>query len=198
MKRTLLLATSLLAIWVPTAFADSPFLKGTYAFTGNDTCLVSLGGFDSLFQPTVGSIVFSNSLIAKGTINFDGNGHGTVQGTTMVILAPPLPVFITPSASTDSFNYSITYTVNDDNSVTDSMVPGSYSGSILNGNLAGVTFVLDLPSFVGQISEDGSAIVSANLIPTVETFKTSNNLIQPRICQRSRVLIKLKQDNDHR
>jgi hypothetical protein len=195
MKRTLLLATSLLAIWGPTAFADSPFLKGTYAFTGNDTCLVSLGGFDSLFQPTVGSIVFSNSLIAKGTVNFDGNGHGTVQGTTMVIFAPPLPVFITPSASTDSFNYSITYTVNDDNSVTDSMVPGSYSGSILNGPLAGVTFVVDLPSFIGQISENGATIVSANLIPTVETFKTSNNLIQPRICQRSRVLIKLKHDD---
>ena len=129
MKRKLLLATSLLAVWVSVAFGDSPFLKGTYAFTGNDTCLVSLGGFDSLFQPTIGSIVFSNSLVAKGTINFDGNGHGTVQGTTMVILAPPLPVFITPSASTDSFQYQITYTVDDDNGVTDSMVPGSYSGS---------------------------------------------------------------------
>jgi hypothetical protein len=46
----------------------------------------------------------------------------------------------------------------------------------------------------GLISKDGNTLTLASVVPAVETVTFSNGDVWPRICHRSRVLIKIDKD----
>ena len=69
-------------------------------------------------QPKDGN-VFSDSFIVEGIRTFNGDGSGTVNGTSIAITPPPTPSgtdypHFPPSASSHNFTYTFTYTVNGD------------------------------------------------------------------------------------
>jgi hypothetical protein len=172
------------------AAADPPNLQGAYGFTGSQGCLVSILGFTPTLQAIDGR-VFSDTGLVEGIRVFNGDGTGTVTGTSMTITGPPTIGF-QPDASSNNFSFSFTYTVNPDGTWTANVVPGTHTGTILTGGRAGQTFSRDNdPTVMGLISGDGKTLTSATLTPTVEINRFSNGDVRPQICHRSRVYIKL-------
>jgi hypothetical protein len=163
-------------------------------------------GFQANLRPTdalsgiTESYTYSFSVI--GVRTFDGNGNGTVKGTAFSITGRPTPgpggfPHFPPSAGTADFSFSVTYVVNNDGSWTSSMVPGSFTETHLTGPRAGETSTVDaIPTVTGMISQDGKTLIDSQLAPTVETHTYSNGDVDPQICNRSRVLIKLGDDDD--
>jgi hypothetical protein len=191
MQRTFMLSVAAaMVIYVGSAAADPPRLKGTYGFTGSDACLYSPNGFTEQLQ--VFNPNWSSSNDIEGTRTFNGDGTGTGENFTMSITLGP---GVRPSASSSKGSVSFTYTVNPDGSFTVDNVPGSNVGTILTGPRTGQTFLLEsVPTTTGLISKDGKTLTTANLTPGVETQKFSNNDVELRICHRSRVFIKLDTD----
>jgi hypothetical protein len=213
--------------WVTAATADSPKLRGSYGFTGTAACLVAPGHVgdpngppltnptpgvalaNSGFQPDLrpndavpGSPTasFSGSYAVEGIRKFNGDGTGTVKGTSVGITVRPTPgpggfPRFPPAAGSSDFSFSFTYTVSEDGTWTAAMVPGSYTENILTGPRAGETSTIDaIPPVTGMVSQDGKTLIAAHLTPVVETHSYSNGDVEPQICHRSRVFIKL--DND--
>jgi hypothetical protein len=232
MQRVLMLSTSVVAmVWAANAVADSPNLKGAYGFTGTAACLVAPGSTGSggtmpLPNPTPGtalpnsgfqtdlrpndavpgssSVAFSHSNAVEGIRTFNGDGTGTVKGTSVGITIRPTPgpngyPHFPPSAGSSTFGYSFIYTVNGDGSWTATMVPGSYSETFVTGPRTGQTATVDaIPPVTGLISQDGKTLILVAdplsygaFVPTVETVTYSNGDVWPQICHRSRVLISL-------
>ena len=143
------------------ALADSPKIKGDYAFTGTAACLVAPGnsltppvpgntipnadaGFNARLQPNDAAPPpaiqknFTRSFSVEGIRTFNGDGTGTVKGTAVGITVRPTPgppgfPNFPPSAGSADFQFSFTYTVNGDGSWTSAMVPGSYSEIFTSG-----------------------------------------------------------------
>ena len=204
------------------AIADSPKLKGSYAFTGSHMCLVSPGtiassttpptnptpgqalpnsGFKSNLQinqtPGVATTAFSVSSSVAGIRTFNGDGTGTVTGRGIGLALRPTPgpsdyPPFPPSASADTFSYSFTYTVNGDGTFTMQMTPGSYTGTFVAGPRTGQTYTVDIPPFTGAMSVDSRNLVIATTEPTVETIKYSNGDVWPRICNRTRTMVRMQ------
>jgi hypothetical protein len=226
-----LLAVSIFAFaltWAATASADVRNIRGSYGFTGTAACLVAPGHVgdpsgpplsnptpgvalaNSGFQPNLrpndavpgsSTVAYSDSYAVEGIRKFNGDGTGTVKGTSVGITVRPTPgpggfPRFPPAAGSSDFSFSFTYTVNEDGSWTSTMVPGSYTENILTGPRAGETATVDaIPPVTGMISQDGKTLIVAHVTPTVETHTYSNGDVDPQICHRSRVFIKL--DNDH-
>src|SRR5215467_14951176 len=189
MRRALLWSVSIFVVtWVTNAAADPPKLKGEYAFTGTAACLSTAApgpGFNPNFTPTDGS--FGQSFAVEGIRTFNGDGTGTVKGSSMGITIPAN----TNSAGSDDFSFSFTYAVNDDGTWTSNVI-GVETGTIKTGPRAGQTFTIsNSPTSTGIISQNGSTLTLATLDPTVEIVTFSNGDVHKRICHRSRVLIKL-------
>jgi hypothetical protein len=121
MNRTCAVAALVIAATCTTASADSPRLKGSYAFTGTAACLVSPGQWDpgvanipanpnpgvlapgSGFRPNLQpndalpsppnppQNSFTRSFSVFGIRTFDGHGHGHVSGTAVGIDGRPTP-----------------------------------------------------------------------------------------------------------
>ncbi len=187
------LSVSLVAMtWAQTATAASPRLKGAYGFTGTAACLSTAApgpGFNPNLTPTDGS--FGQSFTTEGIRTFDGDGTGTVRGSSMGITIPAN----VHSAGSDDFSFSFTYTVNDDGSWTSDVI-GVETGTIKTGPRAGQTFTIsNSPTSTGMISRNGRTLTLATLDPTVEIVTFSNGDVHKRICHRSRVLIKLPDGN---
>ena len=183
------LSVSLVALTLAqTATADSPRLNGAYGFTGTSACLSTAApgpGFNPNFTPTDGS--FGQSFTSEGIRTFNGDGTGTVRGSSMGITIPAN----FHSAGSDDFSFSFTYTVNDDGSWTSDLI-GVETGTIKTGPRAGQTFTIsNAPTSTGIISQNGHTLTLATLEPTVEIVTFSNGDVHKRICHRSRVLIKL-------
>jgi hypothetical protein len=135
---------------------------------------------------------------------------GSSVGITVRPTPGPLPAIpsFPPSAGSTTFKYQFTYVVNGDGSWTATMVPGSYSETFVTGPRAGQTATVDaIPQVTGLISQDGKTLIlvadptnsHGAFLPQVETVTYSNGDVDPQICHRSRVLIKLgngKGDND--
>ena len=214
--------------WAAAAAANSPNIRGSYGFTGTAECLIAPGHFgpytgpglpnptpgvaqpNSGFQPnlrpldatpTTPTQAFANSFSVVGIRTFNGNGTGTVKGTTVGIAIRPTPgpggyPSFPPSAGSSDFSFSFTYKVNPDGTWIAAMVPGSYTSNNLTGPRApGMSTVDAIPPLVGMISQDGKTLVAAHVAPQVETVTYSNGDVWPMICHRSRVFIKLN-DND--
>jgi hypothetical protein len=160
-------------------------------------------GFNASLQPkdNPGTEAFSRSFSVEGIRTFNGDGTGSVKGTAVGITVRPTPgpngfPHFPPSAGGADFKFDFTYTVNADGSWTSQMVPGSYSETFTSGPRTGQTATVDaIPPVSGMISRDGETLIAAHLAPTVETHSYSNGDVWPEICHRSRVFIKLK-DND--
>jgi hypothetical protein len=190
--------------WATTAWADSPRLKGAYAFTGTAVCLTSPAGFDSKNRPSDfatpngGGGSFTRSFSVEGVRTFDGNGNGTVKGTAVSIVGHPSVPGVAPNASSADFSFNFTYVVNDDRTWVGTSVPTSFQETITSGPRAGQTVTMldgGIPPVTGIISVDGKTLTAAHLAPQLETRVFSNGDVSPEICHRSRVLIKL-QDSD--
>jgi hypothetical protein len=174
------------------AFADEPSrLRGTYAFTGMSACIQDSAslGFNPNFTPK-GPTSFLN-FAATGTRTFNDDGTGTVTGTSVTVDAPP-----NASGSSATFTFNFTYTVDPGGMLSLTMVPGTFSGSILTGPRAGQTYVNAVPFQTGQIGENARSIVVSQPAPAVETVTFSNGDSVARVCNRSRVLILTRHD-DH-
>jgi hypothetical protein len=231
MHRISALAFSILALSIGSAAAD-PNIKGSYGFTGTAACVVAPGhvgdpntppplpnptpgvalpnsGFNANLQVKDVAGSFSRSFAVEGIRTFNGNGTGTVKGTAVGIAVKPTPgpngfPHFPPSASSADFSFQFTYTVNADGSWTSQMVPGSYAETFTAGPRTGQTAVVDaIPPVSGMISRDGETLIAAHLAPVIETHSYSNGDVDPEICHRSRVFIKLKDrggdhdDDDH-
>jgi hypothetical protein len=158
MQRVLLLSVSAFVMaWATGATANSPNLKGDYAFTGTSACLVAPGsvpGTTPLPNPTPGTALpnsgFQTDLrpndITPGPTDafyfssaVEGiRTTGTVNGTSIGVTPRPTPgpdgfPHFPPAASSSVFSYKFTYTVNGDGSWTAKMVPGSYSETFVTG-----------------------------------------------------------------
>ncbi len=241
MRRVFVCSTAVLLASAVTAAADSPKLKGQYAFTGTAACLFSIGGTQvnppntalpsfnvdpncatetpgpngcpdlrpTSYATTGNEFVFSNSSAVEGIRTFDGNGNGTVKGSEVVLTVPPTPgpasnqnPHFPASAATVDFQYQFTYTVNGDGSFTADVVPGSFTLKETRGPRSGETgTVANFPRLTGMIGQDGKTLTIATLdVPTtvaqVETVTFSNGDVWPRICHRSRVLVKIGDGGD--
>jgi hypothetical protein len=140
---------------------------------------------------------YSRSYAVEGIRTFNGDGTGTVKGTAVNITVRPTPgpggfPHFPPSAGSANFQFSFTYTVDGSGGWTSAMVPGSYSETHLTGPRAGQTSDVDaIPPVTGMISQDGKTLIAAHLTPLVETHTYSNGDVDPQICHRSRVFIRL-------
>jgi hypothetical protein len=213
--------------WAGSAAADSPRLKGSYGFTGSAACIAAQGhvgdpnnppqlvnptpgvalpnsGFNSNLQVKDVAGAYSRSFAVEGVRTFNGNGTGTVKGTTVGVTDKPTPgpngfPHFPPSAGGGDFSFSFTYVVNPDGTWTSTMVPNSYSESFSSGPRTGQTAIVDaIPPVSGMVSQDGSTLIAAHLAPVVETHTYSNGDVVPEICHRSRVFIKLQDRDDDR
>jgi hypothetical protein len=205
------------------ALADSPNLKGSYGFTGTAACLIAPGsspnnappspgnttpfanaGFNSRLQTILGAQSFSHSFSVEGIRTFNGDGTGTVKGTSVGIAPRPTPgpgptyPAFPPDAGSDTFSFNFTYIVSGDGSWTAAMVPGSYHATHLMGPRTGQTSTIDvIPPIGGLISRNGDTLIGAHLTTAVETVTFSNGDVWPMICHRSRVFIRVQdQDSD--
>jgi hypothetical protein len=209
MQRTLAFSVSaIVMVWAASAAADSPKLKGAYGFTGTAACLVAPGstgttsgppGFNANLQTLDGANSFSHSFSVEGIRTFNGDGTGTVKGTSVGITPRPtpgpppgfIPSFL-PSAGSSTFSFSFTYTLDGDGGWTATMVPGSYTETFVTGPRSTQTATVDaIPPVTGLISQDGKTLIAAHTTTTVETVTYSNGDVWPQICHRSRVFISL-------
>jgi hypothetical protein len=208
------------------AVADSKKLKGEYGFTGTAACLVAPGsgpapqspgnttpypnsGFFPNLRPMdsgPGTSAFSRSFAVEGIRTFNGDGTGTVKGTTVGIAVRPTPGSPTqtfpfpsfpPSAGSADFSFNFTYTVDGDGGWTSVMVPGSFLSTHVTGPRAGQTSTVDaIPPVSGMISHDGKTLIAAHITTDIETHTYSNGDVWPEICHRSRVFIALPKGKD--
>lgn len=199
---------------------SKPNLFGAYGFTGTAACLIAPGsstsptnptpgvalpnaGFNAALQPIDGKS-FSSSFSVEGIRTFNGDGTGSVKGTAVSVTPPPTPgpagsgyPSFPPAASSEDFTFNFTYVVNADGSWTADMVPGTYSGHILTGPRAGQTYTVDrIPTIEGLIGSLALTLTAAHTTTTVEVHTFSNGDVEPRICHRSRVFIRLAQPSD--
>jgi len=252
MQRVLMLSASFVAMtWAAVAAADSPNLKGAYGFTGTAACLVAPGhvgdpntppplnnptpgvalansGFQADLRPNDAvpgstTAAFSHSNAVEGIRTFNGDGTGTVKGTSVGITIRPTPgpdgfPHFPPSAGSAVFSYSFHYIVNGDGSWTATMDPGSYHEEFVTGprstqnplNATNQTATVDaIPPVTGLISQDGKTLIlvadkvdtpaqqssAYGFTPAVEIVTYSNGDVYPQICHRSRVLISLPKGN---
>jgi hypothetical protein len=240
MQRTLLLSASAFVVaWATSAVANSPNLKGDYGFTGTSGCLVAPGsgptpqspgnttpypnaGFQPDLRPKdalpgAATDSFYHSDAVEGIRTFNGDGTGTVSGTSIGVTprptpGPPVPPGFPrfpPAAGSSVFSYNFTYTVNGDGSWTATMVPNSFKETFVTGPRStqnpmvsvNQTATIDtIPEASGFISQDGKTLIlvaapidsgTGGFTPTVETVTYSNGDVWPQICHRSRVLISL-------
>src|SRR6185312_684213 len=72
-------------------------LKGTYSFTGDQSCLVSSLGFNPNLTPTTGSVVTVQSASTQGIFEFNADGTGTAQFKELLIVHPPASLLFATS-----------------------------------------------------------------------------------------------------
>ena len=189
------------------AHADSPQLrgnsaaqlKGDYAITGSAMCMVARGGFNpSTLQvipvPTLPDGGFSlMAFSVEGIRTFHGDGTGTSNLTVVAIGNGGQP----PSASSSKVTFSFTYNVQADGTFTTQLVPGTMISTVLTGLNVGMQTSLDKLSLVGLISNNAQTLTLASVEPEVETvMDMAGNILNHRICHRSRVLARMSAKKD--
>ena len=197
--------------WVGQANAGpkdfNQLLRGDYAFSGEATCLVSSGGFNTNLTPVGPPVPFPHveSFSVQGVRTFKGDGTGSVVVRVVNISHPfavPSPVVVpyTPffnrgGVGTADVEATFNYEVAPD--LTFTVETLTLTGSIDRGTRAGQTFtVTNFPQFTGRISQDHRTLTVAHVLldsePAVETHTFSNGDVDKRICHRSRILLEQK------
>jgi len=153
-------------------------LNGTYAFTGEHSCLeattISPG-----FVPSGTFISTYNGF--SGTATFDGAGNVTRTsiGTYLVPLQPSTTV---PQAGTNSKSCTETYTVNADLSVT---LAGNCDFVFTGGTLAGVTGTITGRASHGYVNAQGTALITTFANGNIDHMNMSNGYSTDRACIRN-------------
>jgi hypothetical protein len=188
-------------------------LQGDYAFSGEGSCLVSLGplgppeptpnppgGFNSNFTPfgPPARFPFVISFSVHGVRTFNGDGTGTVVTRTVTITHPRAipgdpPFFDRGGASSSDSESDFTYEVFPDRTFTALGLVAP--GTILTGTRAGQTFTVGPLPLRGEISQDRKTLATTSDAPVVETITFSDGDVEKRICHRSRINLKLKTSN---
>jgi hypothetical protein len=188
-------------------------LQGDYAFSGEGSCLVSLGplgppeptpnppgGFNSNFTPfgPPARFPFVISFSVHGVRTFNGDGTGTVVTRTVTITHPRAipgdpPFFDRGGASSSDSESDFTYEVFPDRTFTALTLVAP--GTILTGTRAGQTFTVGPLPLRGEISQDRKTLATTSDAPVVETITFSDGDVEKRICHRSRINLKLKTSN---
>jgi hypothetical protein len=170
------------------AAAGAAELRGTYASTGNQTCIVASGGFNSALQ-AIGT-TYSTTSTEVGITTYKADGTGSFNSTSMTLVPPPTVGFF-PSGSTSQSSSEFTFSVTG-NTFTSENVPGTDVGTVLTGTLAGQTFkTAGIPNRTGHISADGRTVVAATVTPSVETQTFSSGEVHQQLCFFNRVFIKI-------
>jgi hypothetical protein len=168
-------------------------LKGDYAFAGEATCLVSLTGFNSNFEPVGPGLwprVFTFSI--QGVRTFNGDGTGKVVARTVSLSHPfalpgTPPFFNRGSASSADLESDFTYTVSPDLTLT--VITPVVTGKVLTGSRTGqAVTITNVPPFTGFVSEGLDSLTLAHDAPGIENHHFSNGDADQRICHRSRIL----------
>ena len=206
-----ILALMLAVLWAQAEPADAgpkdfnQLLRGDYAFSGEASCLVSIGGFNANLTPVGPPAPFPSvfSFDIQGVRTFNGDGTGMVVGRVVSINHPyalppsppafPLPFFNRGGASSADIQADFTYAVAPDRSFT--IQTGTVNGTVLTGTRAGQTFTIVNIQFAGLISKDHKTLTIAHDQPNIETVVYSNGDIQQRICHRARIHLELKHDD---
>jgi hypothetical protein len=158
-------------------------LRGTYAVTGSETCLVSFGGFNPDLTPNALSVTTATSTTGTAILNGDGTGSETDQNVS--ISGSPFP-----DGASETTSFDLTYVVDKDRTVTFSAA--LVNGQQLTGTLAGQTFtIVNNPPLTGKLPEDGRSFALAPTDPVIDTFTFSGGLVEQRICVRSRIASKV-------
>lgn len=169
-------------------------LKGDYAFAGEATCLVSIGGFNSNFEPVGPPAPFPRTVTfsIQGVRTFNGDGTGKVIARSVSIVHPVAlpgtpPFFNRGSASSADLESEFTYTVSADLRL--SISTPVVTSKILTGARTGQTVTItNVPPFAGFVSEGMESLTLAHEAPGVEHHHFSNGDADQRICHRSRIL----------
>jgi hypothetical protein len=179
--------------WAGTADAWdlNGLLHGDYAGTGAATCLFSPSGFNPNLTPKGSSFV--NAFNVQAVLTFNGDGTGTINGRNVTNTFSQLPSG-PPDASSDEFTAPFTYDVNPDRSF--AVVFGPFAGTILTGPRAGQTFTIPTVLTSGLIAKGRKSATLATDTTAIEVITYSNGDSFPRICQRSRVLLKIGEVDD--
>jgi hypothetical protein len=186
-----ILGVMLLGAGAANAWNLNQLLDGEYAGTGAATCLVSPSGFNPNLTPQGSSFVHAFNV--QAVLIFNADGTGTIRGRNVSITHSHLPSGA-PSASADEFTAPFTYTVAPDRSFT--VVFGPFAGTVLTGPRAGQTFTIPTVSTVGLIAKGRKSATLATDTTDIEVITYSNGDSFPRICERSRVLLRLTQQDD--
>ncbi len=171
-------------------------LKGDYAFSGEATCLVSVGGFDADLTPVDAPAPFPRvqSFSVNGIRTFNGDGTGRVVARVVTLAHPfalptaPTPIFNRGGAGSIDIESDFTYTVTPALEVV--VQTPLVTGTVLTGTRAGQTMAItNLPLFQGNLSANRQGLTLAHNEPGVEHHAFSNGDSDFRICHRSRIFL---------
>jgi len=196
------------------AIAASPKLKGTYAETGENACLISTtvalqgnppapvpvvpSGFDPTLTPNV--LVLPNGAVVRaftslfvfsyhGVRTFDGEGSGTLRGRTAALSTSPniFPNNFVPSGSASDITGTFTYEVAPDGTIN---TADDTLASVVAGPRTGQT-ATNAYVLTGRASHNRHSLILAADAPQIEIVEISTGEVQQRLCQRSRTLIRI-------
>jgi hypothetical protein len=173
-------------VWAEVAAADPgnpKRLHGDYAFTGEAACITSPLGFNLDLTPKGNHFITWFSV--QGVWTFNGDGTGTREGRAVSVIGAPFP-----GASSQDFQAPFTYTLGPDGTFT-TVLSSPLTGTVLTGQRAGQTFTIDQIQLTGIISKDKNSLTIASEEPQIETVTYSDGDVHPRICHRSRILLRL-------
>lgn len=194
-------AAMLLAALPASAQWRTERLKGDYAVTGTNICVVSgaivtptsytpPAGFTPLLVPIGPAGV--NSFASTDVYSFNGDGTGSISGRSIIAnLNQPGSVGPQSAGAISAADHVVpfTYSVADDRTLT--IIPGSSLNTFVAGPRTGQqNSTSGVPPQVGHVSADGKSIVFGSFDPAVETltrvFPPVDNPIEAvRLCHRS-------------
>jgi hypothetical protein len=200
-KLVLLMIITVIASFVmaATVLADPPghrAIRGRYAATGFQTCLLAQCGFLENYVPRAASYGFGSiqSFSIEGVFKFEADDTGTASITKRSInFAPTLPTIPSASAGVIVDTWTFTYTVAGDGYYTMEPDPGTYISTWTVGPYVPASYTMSGWSFDGHITPDGKTITLNTGVPTVATL--SPPIVSPPcpnaqlICNTSVVLI---------
>jgi len=177
-KLVLLMIITVIASFIlaATVLADAPghrAIRGQYAATGFQTCLLAQCGFLGNYVPRAASYGFGStqSLSIEGVFKFKADGTGTASITKRSInFAPTLPTIPSASAGVVIDTWTFTYTVAGDGSYTMEPDPETYISTWTLGPYVPSSYTMSGWLFNGTITPDGKTITLNTGIPTVATL----------------------------
>jgi len=160
-----------------------------FAVGGSGQCLTSLSGFNSNLGAVTGSVVWVTMFSLNAVWTFNGDGTGTATGRSVGVASPQANGTGLGGAGSSDLSSVFTWTLA---AGVMTVNFSSVTGEQLTGGRAGQTFTItNLPTMTGRMSGDGRSITLATDTPAVETISFSNGDVQPRICTRHRILLRL-------